>query len=98
MSTTAKSKKLKIQLLSNRVLIEPMLAESKTASGIIIPDNAKEAPVKGTIMAIGTGEKGDKMVLKIGDNVLYGKYAGSDLDFEGKPYKIMRETDVFAII
>ena len=89
---------LNVKPLADRVLVEPAAAETKTASGIIIPDNAKEKPQKGTIVAVGTGTKDEPLTVKIGDTVLYGKYAGTELKLEGKDYLIMRESDVFAII
>ncbi len=89
---------LKIKPLADRVLIEPAAAETKTASGIIIPDNAKEKPQKGTVVAAGKGTKDDPMTVKVGDTVLYGKYAGTELKLDGKDYLIMRESDIFAII
>lgn len=90
--------KLTIKPLADRVVIEPALAEQKTASGIIIPDTAKEKPQKGTVVAVGPGTKDNKMTLKEGDNVIYGKYAGTEFHFDGKDYMIMRESDVIAII
>ncbi len=87
-----------IKPLADRVLIEPMQAETKTAAGIIIPDNAKEKPQKGKVVAIGTGTKDEPMTVKAGDTVLYGKYAGTELKLEGKDYLIMRESDILAII
>ena len=89
---------LNIKPLADRVLVEPAQAETKTASGIIIPDTAKEKPQKGTIVAIGNGTKDEPLTVKVGDSVLYGKYAGTDLKLEGKNYLIMRESDVLAII
>ena len=89
---------LKIKPLADRVLIEPVEAETKTASGIIIPDNAKEKPQQGKVMAIGKGTKDEPMTVKVGDTVLYGKYAGSELKLEGKDYIMMRESDILAII
>lgn len=89
---------LKIKPLADRVLIEPAAAETKTASGIIIPDNAKEKPQKGTVVATGKGSKDDPITVKVGDTVLYGKYAGTELKLDGKDYLIMRESDIFAII
>ena len=89
---------LNIKPLADRVLVEPAQAETKTASGIIIPDTAKEKPQKGTIVAIGTGTKDEPLTVKVGDSVLYGKYAGTDLKLDGKNYLIMRESDVLAII
>ena len=89
---------LKIKPLADRVLIEPMAAETKTASGIIIPDNAKEKPQKGKVVAVGSGTKDEKMTVNVGDTVLYGKYAGTELKFDGKDYLIMRESDILAIV
>ncbi|UAB81603.1 co-chaperone GroES [Marixanthomonas sp. SCSIO 43207] len=89
---------VKIQPLSDRVLVEPQEAETKTASGIIIPDSAKEKPQKGTVVAVGKGKKDHDMTVKKGDTVLYGKYSGTDLKYEGKDYLIMREDDILAII
>jgi chaperonin GroES len=88
----------KIKPLADRVLVEPMAAETKTASGIIIPDNAKEKPQKGKIVAVGNGTKDEKMTVSVGDTVLYGKYAGTELKFEGQDYLIMRESDLLAIV
>jgi len=87
-----------IRPLSDRVLIEPMEAETKTASGIIIPDTAKEKPQKGKVVAVGTGKKDEPMTVKKGETVLYGKYAGTELKYEGKDYLIMKESDILAII
>jgi|TARA_R100000306_G_scaffold5939_9_gene8402 chaperonin GroES len=89
---------VKIQPLSDRVLVAPQEAETKTASGIIIPDSAKEKPQKGTVVAVGKGKKDHEMTVKNGDTVLYGKYSGTELKFEGKDYLIMREDDILAII
>ena len=89
---------LNIKPLSDRVVVEPAMAETKTASGIIIPDTAKEKPQKGTVVAVGKGTKEHEMTVKIGDTVLYGKYAGTELKLEGKDYLIMREDDILAII
>lgn len=89
---------MNIQPLADRVLIEPMPAEEVTMGGIIIPDSAKEKPLKGTVIAAGDGTKDEKMVLKAGDTVLYGKYAGTELELEGKKYLIMRQSDVLAIV
>jgi chaperonin GroES len=91
-------KHMKVKPLADRVLIEPSAAEEKTASGIIIPDNAKEKPNKGTVVAIGAGKVDEPMTVKVGDTVLYGKYSGTELSFEGKDYLIMRESDIMAII
>ncbi|MDC9721905.1 MAG: co-chaperone GroES [Urechidicola sp.] len=90
--------KVNIQPLSDRVLIEPVAAETTTASGIIIPDSAKEKPQKGTVVAVGKGTKDEPMTVKVGDLVLYGKYAGTELSVEGNDYLIMRESDIFAIL
>jgi len=90
--------KLKIQPLADRVIIEPAAAEEKTASGIIIPDTAKEKPQKGTVLAAGPGKKDEPMTLKAGDVVLYGKYSGTEINIDGNNYLIMRESDVLAII
>ena len=87
-----------IKPLADRVLVEPAAAEEKTASGIIIPDTAKEKPQKGSIVAIGTGKKDEPLTVKVGDQVLYGKYAGTEITVEGKDYLIMRESDIFAIV
>lgn len=89
---------LNIKPLADRVLIEPAAAETKTASGIIIPDNAKEKPQQGQVMAVGKGTKDEPMTVKVGDKVLYGKYAGTELKLEGKDYLIMRESDILAIV
>ncbi len=89
---------LNIKPLADRVLVEPAAAETTTASGLIIPDNAKEKPQKGIIVAVGTGTKDEPLTVKVGDTVLYGKYAGTELKHEGKDYLIMRESDIFAII
>ena len=90
--------KLNIKPLADRVLLEPMEADTKTASGIIIPDNAKEKPQKATVVAVGSGTKDNPMTVKIGDTVLYGKYSGTELKFEGKDYLIMSEKDILAVI
>ena len=89
---------VKIKPLANRVLVEPQAAEEKTASGIIIPDSAKEKPQRGTVVAAGPGTKDEKMEVKVGDTVLYGKYAGTELTVDGKDYLIMRQSDILAII
>ena len=90
--------KLSIKPLADRVVIEPAAAEQKTASGIIIPDTPKEKPQQGTVVAVGPGTKDNKMTLKVGDKVIYGKYAGTEFHLDGKDYMIMRENDVIAII
>ncbi len=84
--------------LSDRVLVEPAAAETTTASGIIIPDTAKEKPQRGTVVAVGPGKKDHSMTVKVGDVVLYGKYAGTELKLDGKDYLIMREDDILAIV
>lgn len=88
----------KIQPLADRVLVKPVAAEEKTISGIIIPDSAKEKPLRGEVLAVGKGTKGEEMVLKAGDQVLYGKYAGTELEYEGEKFLIMRQSDVLAIL
>jgi chaperonin GroES len=89
---------VKIKPLADRVLVEPTAAEEKTASGIIIPDTAKEKPQRGKVIAVGSGTKDEKMEVKIGDTVLYGKYSGTELSFEGKDYLMMKQTDILAVI
>lgn len=89
---------LNIQPLADRVLVEPAAAETTTASGIIIPDTAKEKPQKGIVVAIGIGKKDEPLTVNVGDNILYGKYAGTELKLEGKDYLMMRESDILAII
>jgi len=90
--------KVKIKPLADRVLVEPAAAEEKTAAGIIIPDTAKEKPQKGKVVAVGTGKKDEPMTVKVGDEVLYGKYAGTELTIDGDTYLIMRESDIVAIV
>lgn len=90
--------KINIKPLADRVIIEPAEVATKTASGLIIPDTAKEKPQKGFILAVGTGKKDEPMTVKVGDTVLYGKYSGTEITVEGKEYLIMRESDIFAII
>ena len=89
---------MNIKPLADRVLVLPAEAEVKTASGIIIPDTAKEKPLKGEVIACGEGTKDEKMILKKGDSVLYGKYSGTELEIEGKKYLIMRQSDVLAVV
>ncbi|MRI62806.1 co-chaperone GroES [Ornithobacterium rhinotracheale] len=89
---------LNIRPLADRVVIEPAPAETKTASGIIIPDSAKEKPQEGIVVAVGTGKKDEPLTVQVGDKVLYGKYAGTELKLEGKGYLIMREADILAIV
>lgn len=87
-----------IQPLADRVLIEPDAAETKTSSGIIIPDTAKEKPHRGTVLAVGTGKKDEPMTVKKGDKVLYGKYSGTEIQYDGKDLLIMKESDIYAIV
>ncbi len=89
---------MNLKPLADRVLIEPSAAETKTSSGIIIPDTAQEKPQKGTVVAVGAGTKDNPVTLKVGDIVLYGKYAGTEIKEEGKTYLIMRESDVLATL
>ncbi len=89
---------ISIKPLADRVLVEPAAAEERTASGIIIPDSAKEKPLKGKVVAVGTGKPEEPLTVKEGDTVLYGKYAGTELSHEGEDYLIMREADILAII
>lgn len=89
---------MNIKPLADRVLIEPTAAEEVTMGGIIIPDSAKEKPLKGKVVAAGNGTKDEEMVLKAGDTVLYGKYAGTEIEYEGVKYLMMRQSDVLAVI
>jgi chaperonin GroES len=89
---------INIKPLADRVLIEPVEAETKTASGIYIPDTAKEKPQNGKVVAVGPGTKDNPMTVQVGDTVLYGKYAGTELKFDGVDYMMMRESDILAII
>ena len=89
---------LQIQPLADRVLVKPQAAEEKTVGGIIIPDSAKEKPLRGEVLAVGEGTKDEQMVLHVGDQVLYGKYAGTELELDGEKYLIMRQSDVLAIV
>ncbi|HIZ15290.1 MAG TPA: co-chaperone GroES [Candidatus Tidjanibacter faecipullorum] len=89
---------MNIKPLSDRVLIQPNPAEEKTAAGLIIPDTAKEKPLAGKVVAVGPGTSDVKMEVKVGDTVLYGKYAGTEVTVEGETYLIMRQSDIFAII
>ena len=91
-------KTMNIKPLADRVLILPAAAEEKTIGGIIIPDTAKEKPLKGEVIAVGNGTKDEAMVLKKGDQVLYGKYSGTELEVEGEKYLIMRQSDVLAVV
>lgn len=89
---------LSIKPLADRVLIEPAAAEQTTASGIIIPDTAQEKPQKGTVVAVGPGQKDDPLTVKVGDTVIYGKYSGTELSHDGADYLIMKEADIYAIV
>lgn len=89
---------MNIKPLADRVLINPTAAEEVTVSGIIIPDSAKEKPLKGTVLAVGNGTKDEEMVVKEGDTVLYGKYAGTEIEINGNKYLIMRQNDILAIL
>ena len=88
----------KLKPLADRVLVEAAAAEEKTAGGIIIPDTAIEKPQKGKVVAVGGGKKDEPMTVKVGDSVLYGKYAGTEITVDGKDYLIMRESDIFAVL
>lgn len=87
-----------IKPLADRVLVEPAAAEEKTASGIIIPDTAKEKPQRGIVVAVGPGKTDEPTTVQVGDSVLYGKYSGTELQLEGKDYMIMRESDILAVL
>ena len=89
---------MNIKPLADRVLIKPAPAEENTAGGIIIPDTAKEKPLQGEVLAAGNGTKDEEMVLKAGDTVLYGKYAGTEVELDGEKYLIMRQSDVLAVL
>ena len=89
---------IKIKPLADRVVVESAPAEEKTAGGIIIPDTAKEKPQRGNVVAVGNGKPDEPMTVKVGDTVLYGQYAGTNVSIEGKDYLIMREADIFAIV
>ncbi|YBU89024.1 MAG: co-chaperone GroES [Candidatus Walczuchella monophlebidarum] len=93
-----KNKNINLKPLGDRVLVKYDEAETKTASGIIIPDTAKEKPQQGTVVAVGFGKKNEPMTVKIGDKILYGKYSGTEIKHEGEDYLIMRESDILAII
>ncbi len=89
---------MNIKPLFDRVLIEPTAAEEVTMSGIYIPDSAKEKPLRGKVIAVGNGTKDEEMILKVGDEVLYGKYSGNELELDGTKYLMMRQSDVLAVI
>tara|TARA_S200000501_G_scaffold362949_1_gene393081 strand:+ start:471 stop:749 length:279 start_codon:yes stop_codon:yes gene_type:complete len=90
--------KINFKPLADRVLVEPSAAEEKTSSGIIIPDTAKEKPQKGKIVAIGNGTKDEKITVKVGEMILYGKYSGTEINIDGTDYLIMKESDIFGIV
>ena len=89
---------MNIKPLADRVLVKPAAAEEKTVAGIIIPDTAKEKPLKGEVLAVVNGTKDEEMVLKVGDTVLYGKYSGNEVELDGEKYMIMRQSDVLAVL
>jgi chaperonin GroES len=93
-----KSNTMNVKPLADRVLVRPVAAETTTASGIIIPDSAKEKPLRGEVLAVGNGTKDEEMVLKVGDTILYGKYAGTEIEIESEKLLIMRQSDVLAVI
>ena len=88
---------VKFKPLADKVLVEPAPAEQKTASGIIIPDTAKEKPLRGTVVAAGSGKKDEPMSVKVGDSILYGQYAGTEIKIDGQTFLIMRESDIYGI-
>ncbi len=88
---------MNIKPLADRMLVKPAAAEEKIG-GIIIPDTAKEKPLKGEVLAVGNGTKDEDMILKVGDVVLYGKYSGTEVDIDGETYLIMRQSDVLAVV
>jgi chaperonin GroES len=90
--------KINITPLADRVIVQVAPAEAKTASGIIIPDTAKEKPQQGLVVAVGTGKKDEPMTVKVGDKVLYGKYSGTEITHDGKEFLIMHESDIFAVV
>ncbi|MBL0146649.1 MAG: co-chaperone GroES [Chitinophagaceae bacterium] len=98
MAKASNASKLSITPLHDRVIVQAAAAEEKTAGGIIIPDTAKEKPQRGTVLAAGPGKKDEPTMVKAGDVVLYGKYAGTEITIEGKEYLIMRESDILAIV
>lgn len=89
---------MKLKPINDRVVVKPAQAEEKTAGGIIVPDNAKEKPQRGEVVAVGPGKEGNLMTVQVGDVVLYGKYAGQDLSYQGEDYLIMREDDILVIL
>ena len=89
---------MKIKPLGDKVLVQRLAAEEKTASGLYLPESAKEKPQRGTVVAVGDGKKDEPMTVKVGDTVLYGKYSGTELTLEDKDYMIMRESDILAVL
>lgn len=89
---------LNIKPIADRVVVEAAPAEEKTASGIYIPDTAKEKPQSGTVVAVGNGKIDEPMTVKVGDQVIYGKYSGTEITYEGKEYLIMKESDIYAVL
>ncbi len=89
---------MNIKPLADRVLIKPTPAEERTLSGIIIPDSAKEKPLRGTVLAVGNGTKDEEMVVKANDEVMFGKYAGTEIEVDGEKLLIMRQSDILAIV
>lgn len=89
---------MKLKPLADRVVVQPVQADEVTVSGIIIPDSAQEKPLKGTVLAVGPGTKDEDMTLKVGDVVLYGKYAGTEVELDGEKVIIMRQNDVLATV
>lgn len=98
MAKSNATKGVSVKPLADRVLVQAAPAETKTSGGIIIPDTAKEKPMRGTVVAVGNGKPDEPMTVKVGDTVLYGKYAGTELNVDGNEYLIMRESDIYAII
>jgi chaperonin GroES len=88
---------VKFKPLADRVLVQPAPAEQKTSSGIIIPDTAKEKPLKGTVVAVGPGKKDEALTVKVGDSVLYGQYSGTEIKIEAGDFLIMKESDIYGI-
>jgi chaperonin GroES len=97
-SKIQKSINMNLKPLADRVLVQPAEAEEKTASGIIIPDTAKEKPMRGVVIAVGPGKKDEPTTVKVGDTVLYGKYSGTEIQVEGIDYLMMKEADIFATV
>lgn len=89
---------MKFKPINDRVVVKPAPAEEKTKGGIIIPDTAKEKPQRGEVVAVGPGKEGNKLTVKVGDIVLYGKYAGQEMSYEGNDYLIMREDDILVVL